>query len=145
MNQQINQRHQDEEHLRLLAIFHYVMAGMVAFGVCILLLQLGLFGMFFRVIAEDMEGTPIPTAAVWVVYLVWGGLITLVLTMATLIFFCGKHLRQHRHHTFCVVMAAIECLSVPLGTILGVFTIVVLMRPSVKELFATPDQDYSIR
>jgi hypothetical protein len=33
-------------------------------------------------------------------------------------------------------MACVACLSVPLGTVLGVFTIIVLMRPSVKALFA---------
>jgi hypothetical protein len=33
-------------------------------------------------------------------------------------------------------MAAIACMLMPFGTVLGVFTIIVLMRPSVKELFA---------
>jgi len=33
------------------------------------------------------------------------------------------------------VMAAIECIFMPFGTVLGVFTIVVLARPSVKEMF----------
>jgi hypothetical protein len=32
-------------------------------------------------------------------------------------------------------MAAIACLFMPLGTILGVFTIIVLIRPNVKALF----------
>jgi hypothetical protein len=33
-------------------------------------------------------------------------------------------------------MACIECLFIPFGTILGVFTVVVLSRESVKALFA---------
>jgi hypothetical protein len=33
------------------------------------------------------------------------------------------------------VIAAISCLLVPLGTVLGIFTILVLVRPSVKERF----------
>ena len=33
-------------------------------------------------------------------------------------------------------VGGVECLFFPFGTILGVFTIVVLMRDSVKELFA---------
>ena len=32
-------------------------------------------------------------------------------------------------------MAATMCLFMPFGTVLGVFTIIVLMRPSVKPLF----------
>jgi hypothetical protein len=34
-----------------------------------------------------------------------------------------------------MVIAIITCLSVPLGTALGVFTLIVLARPSVKQLF----------
>ena len=37
--------------------------------------------------------------------------------------------------TFCLVMGAVACMFMPVGTVLGVFTIVVLMKPSVKELF----------
>jgi len=32
-------------------------------------------------------------------------------------------------------MAGIECLFMPFGTVLGVFTIMVLMRDPVKQLF----------
>ena len=42
---------------------------------------------------------------------------------------------RRKHYTFCFVMACVECLSVPFGTMLGVFTILVLNRASVKELF----------
>jgi hypothetical protein len=33
-------------------------------------------------------------------------------------------------------MAGVECLFMPFGTVLGVFTIIVLMRESVKQVFA---------
>ena len=33
-------------------------------------------------------------------------------------------------------MAAVECVFMPFGTVLGVFTIIVLMREPVKQLFA---------
>jgi hypothetical protein len=48
----------------------------------------------------------------------------------------GRSLRDRRRYLFCLVMAGLMCvLCNPLGTILGVFTIIVLVRPSVKELF----------
>ena len=34
-----------------------------------------------------------------------------------------------------LVVAALECLAFPLGTVLGVFTLIVLVRPEVKQLF----------
>jgi hypothetical protein len=36
---------------------------------------------------------------------------------------------------FCLVMAGIACIFMPFGTALGVLTIIVLMRDSVRELF----------
>ena len=36
---------------------------------------------------------------------------------------------------FCSVVACVEYFFVPLGTVLGVFTILMLNRQSVKELF----------
>jgi len=32
-------------------------------------------------------------------------------------------------------VAAVECIFMPFGTVLGVFTIIVLNRPSIKALF----------
>ena len=51
-------------------------------------------------------------------------------------FLAGRYLSQQRHYTFCLVMAAVACMFMPFGTVLGVFTIIVLVRESVKELFA---------
>ena len=56
-------------------------------------------------------------------------------TFATCVFLAGRNLARRRRYTFCLVMAAIMCLFMPFGTVLGVFTLVVLMRPSVKPLF----------
>ncbi len=36
-----------------------------------------------------------------------------------------------------LVMAGIECLFMPFGTALGVFTIIVLIRDDVKTMFGT--------
>ena len=38
------------------------------------------------------------------------------------------------HYLYCLVVAAVECMLVPFGTVLGVLTIIVLNRPSVKAL-----------
>ena len=48
----------------------------------------------------------------------------------------GLQLRQRRRHTFCVVMAAIGCAFMPFGTVLGIFTLIVLTKPTVRSLFA---------
>jgi hypothetical protein len=60
--------------------------------------------------------------------------------IAGLIIHAGLCLSRRRRPTFCMIIAAINCIFVPIGTVLGVFTILVLSRPSVKELFAAQDR-----
>lgn len=47
----------------------------------------------------------------------------------------GYFLLTRKHHLFCLIAAGIECAYPPLGTALGVFTIVLLLQPAVKEMF----------
>ena len=126
---------QDLEHLRLLSIFYYVFAGLTALGGCCPLLYAGIFVMI-PFTQENMhrpgdppEGLFLGMAGAMIV------LVLVVLLLAYLLFRAGRCLAQHRSRTFCMVMAAFTCLSVPLGTVLGVFTFIVLMRPSVEQLF----------
>ncbi len=50
-------------------------------------------------------------------------------------FLVGLKLRQRQWWTFCYLSGWGECLLFPFGTILGVFTIIVLSRPTVKRSF----------
>ena len=59
------------------------------------------------------------------------------LVFATCVIMSGPSIACRRHYTFAFVIACIECLFFPFGVVLGVFTIIVLARRSVKELFAS--------
>lgn len=127
---------QDEEHLRLLSIFHYVVAGLTALFACfpVIYLIMGLMMLFapqsFGPAKEQ------PPAFVGIMLIVMGAVMILVgWTFAACIAYAGKCLGQRKHYTFCIVMAGIACIFMPFGTILGVFSLVVLMRPTVKALF----------
>jgi hypothetical protein len=75
-----------------------------------------------------------------VVIMVIAGLIILAgWTFAAFVAFAGRSLQTRSRYTFCLVMAGVECIFMPVGTVLGVFTIIVLIRDSVKELFGRPD------
>jgi hypothetical protein len=127
---------QDADHIRLLAIFHFVIAGLVALAACIPLLHLVL-GIVILVAPESFgsgnDGVPRAVGLVFV-------LVAIVISFAGWTFAgclacSGRCLLRHKSYTFCLVMAAVACLMVPLGTILGVLTILVLLRPTTKTLF----------
>lgn len=54
---------------------------------------------------------------------------------AVCLFIAARCLSRHTRYVFCLVMAGIECIFMPFGTVLGIFTIIVLLRESVKTLF----------
>ena len=62
--------------------------------------------------------------------------IAMMWTIGILLLMSGRFLGRHEHHTFSFVIAILSCLNMPLGTILGVFTLIVLSRSSVKALYA---------
>lgn len=129
----------DADHLRLLSIFHYVMAGVVAVFGCIPIIHVGMGVMMvsgkFPGPAPGPGAPPFPAEMGWF-FIGMGGLFILIAqTMAVLAFLSGRWIGARKNMTFCLVVAGIECLQVPLGTVLGVFTFLVLQRPTVRALF----------
>ena len=51
----------------------------------------------------------------------------------------GRYLSRRRRYTYCLVMGGVACIFMPFGTVLGVFTIITLVRDSVKRLFRRDD------
>ena len=130
---------QDLQHLKLLSIFHYVVGGIIALFSCFPIIHI-IMGIVFIISPESLAppGEPSPPSWFGWIFVVMGSTIILIgWTLAALVLAAGRFLGNQTHYTFCLVMAAIECACMPFGTVLGVFTIIVLMRESVKELFST--------
>ncbi|MHC4084258.1 MAG: hypothetical protein ACYSWZ_02020 [Planctomycetota bacterium] len=123
---------QDEEHLKLLSIFHYVVGGILGFFACIPIIHL-IIGIAMLAGAFGGDGPP---PAMGLLFLV-GGLIAITAgwTLAICLIISGKRIARRTSYKFCFVIACISCAFQPFGTILGIFTIIVLIRPRVKELF----------
>lgn len=125
----------DLEHLRLLSIFHYVVAGLAAFFSCFALLY-SIFGILM--ISGAMSGNgkaPPPPFLGWMFIVFSAVALLLGWGFAACLVLAGRYLQAHRRYTFCLVIAGLECMFSPFGTVLGVFTLIVLLRPSVQELF----------
>lgn len=140
---------EDNEHLRLLSIFHYVVGGVSALFslVPIIYIAMGVFmlinpaGAFPKMPAEFSSMEPEVAAAMppawfgWIFVVLGALFLILGMAFSLLIVFTGKWMMQRRHHTVCVVMGAIACAFFPFGTALGVFSLIVLNRSSVKDQF----------
>lgn len=126
----------DAKHLDMLAIFYYVFAGMAALGACFGLIYVVLGAVFIlNPPAMPENGDMPPEVLGWIFFGVGTVVLLLGWSFAFSVYLAGRSLHNRLRHTYCLIIAALCCLQVPLGTILGVFTFVVLMRPSVKAIF----------
>ena len=130
---------QDRQHLDLLGIFHYVVAGLGAlfslFPVIHLVIGLAMVTGHMNDL-HAKPGEPDPALVGWFFVAFAGVVIACGLTVSALLAYAGRCLRQRRRYTFCLVMAAISCAFMPFGTVLGIFTLIVLTKPAVKPSFA---------
>ena len=135
-----DQRNIDADHLNLLSIFHFVGAGLAFLGMIIMVAEFTLIHFVLTnpaLLQSPRQPAPPPqffqifSVFIWF-YLVLG---LWCLASAILNIMSGLFLRVRKYRTFSFVVAGMNCLHIPLGTVLGIFTIVVLTRESVRELY----------
>lgn len=127
---------EDLQYLKLLSIFHYVVGGLGALFsfIPIIYVVIGILAVCIPGTFEG-QGEAMPAFIGWIFIIMGAVLIVVGWAFSACIIITGRSLARRIHYMFCIVMAAIECIFMPFGTVLGVFTIVVLARPSVKEMF----------
>ncbi|MGL6338472.1 MAG: hypothetical protein ACRC80_04945 [Waterburya sp.] len=138
MNNNINNN--DSSNLKLLSIFHYIYGGFSLF----VFVSWTIFFLSFYIplLSGDTSSATSQyftnsnsrkqlidlSIAVTLFLLVFIG-------FAICIIVSGNSLNKRKNYWFSFVIACLECLSVPLGTALGVYTIISLQRDSVKKLY----------
>ena len=128
----------DDEHLKLISLFHFVVAVLEAGTGLLFIFH---FGMGLAMVTGKWPGvsgphsTPTPDLMGWF-FTVFGGVALVgheALALLTLI--AGLSIRKRRHHLFCLIVAGLGCFYMPVGSALGAFSFIVLLRPSVKAKF----------
>lgn len=129
----------DSEHLRILSICQYVHAGLCALYAFfpILHLMIGL-AMVFAPQAMCSRHNPAncpPPFIGW--FFVGIAIFTMAMGFgfAISMFLTGRYISRRKHWLACIILSGLECIIMPTGTVLGIFNIVILTRPSVKKLF----------
>lgn len=122
----------DEEHLKLLAFYHFLFAGintlfLVVFVILPLVMGPGAYG------PMHFPGGPGPLDMRQRLLggLLIGGLMILVFAMN------GWSLKNRQNRISSMILSCVECLSLPWGMVLGISTLMVLKRESVKALFSS--------
>lgn len=129
----------DLDHLRILAVCHFVFAVVSIAAIGILFFHHQMMELVFSSpeFSQQQSGAPFDPAELFGLF-IWayiaGGVLLVLLGLLNIL--AGWGLLKHRFRTLSFVVAGIDCLSIPLGTTLGIFSIIVLSRPSVAQLYA---------
>ncbi len=130
----------EDKYLTVLSVIHYVLAVPVFFIGCFPLIHLTVgLGMLFGDFPAASGSAPPPEGLLGMVggmFVVIAGLIiTIFWGLSASMVAVGRSLQKRRFHTFCLVIALLEATFAPLGTILGLLTILLLVQPSVRARF----------
>jgi hypothetical protein len=128
---------EDNSNLNSLATAHYVVGGIMVLFSCLPLVHLAI-GLSFILGVHGRFGQTgeIPPAFFgWIFFL--AGLVAFLVAQAVSIsvIVSGHFLKQRKNYMFTFILACVACMFVPLGTVLGIFTIMVLSRDSVKKIY----------
>ena len=129
------------ESLNLLAAAHYVLAVVTA-----LLMPVGLYlawvGWDLLHPARGEHWLPRPGQELldplrWgaVFFMLGGVLATLSLLHAGVLVYIGRMLARRRRRRLCLAFSIFDLTYVPLGTALGVLTLVALLKPQARQMF----------
>jgi hypothetical protein len=122
---------QDYDQLKTLGICTLVYAGFVGLVslFCLIYVAVGV------AMVADPGSDPDAQTAGGIVALIGVIICSFFLAKCLLLVFSGIGLLKHKWRTVSYVGAGLSCMNMPLGTILGVFTFLVLGRPSVRALY----------
>jgi heme/copper-type cytochrome/quinol oxidase subunit 3 len=126
---------QDQDHLKLLSIFHFIVGGICVFFACFPLIH---FGVGIVMMSGSFDGDNGNQAPVWagLLFAAIGGAFFLSgQALAWLTIYSGFKIKKREKYMLSFVVACVMCIFVPFGTALGIFTIIVLSRESVKQLY----------
>jgi hypothetical protein len=125
----------DNEHLKVLSVVHYVQGGLHVLISCILIIHF-IFGLIIAIAPQFFgHGPQAPPAFVGILMSTFAGCFMVMgWLFGGLTIYSGVCIKNHKHRTFSLIMAVINCLSIPFGTALGIFTIIVLTREAGNHL-----------
>jgi len=130
----------DEEHLRLLSLFHFIKGGIASAFSLLGLIYFIFLGFIMKMgsrfnMSSDSYNEELPLQVMSYIFVIGGVIVLLVLLSGILQLVSGYYLKRKEYRLFSFIIGIIEILEVPYGTILGLMTLIVLSRDSVKRKY----------
>jgi hypothetical protein len=128
-----------KNQLNTISLLHYVYGALVCVG------GLGMLAFIFvgHLLNSDLvqnSGDEPPPAVLGHMFVGMGWFFFLLIeVMGALIIASGRAISKRRNRTFSMVIAGFQCLSFPLGTALGVFSLIALSDAEVKAAYDLPE------
>lgn len=133
-----DQQKTDADHLGILSVLHFVMAGLAFVGLLFIGAHFAVMNTVFGNpdMWKNQPGSNPPPEEFFAVFK-WMYLLMSVLMLAGGVgnALSGIYLRKRKNRVFSMIVAGINCMNMPMGTVLGVFTFMVLLRDSVREVY----------
>ena len=125
-----------QHDLKVLSICYYIMAGINgAYAILAAAYVLFIEAILTNVPLRNTAGKALPDFVPAVIAGFGGALAGFGLVCAACMAFAAWSLPKRRNYVVVMVAAILNCLQIPFGTVLGVFTFVVLNRPGVRHSF----------
>ena len=131
----------DADHLRVLAICHYITAGLTLLMSGFIPLHYAIMKMVFtnpKLMAPQPGQPAMPfDPAEFFALIQWFYVIAAVFMLSAVILtaISGRFIQRRVNRLFSLIVAGFMCMFFPFGTALGVFTFIVLTRESVRRLY----------
>jgi hypothetical protein len=132
-------KNRDIIHLNILSGFHYLVG--VYFLLTTLFVSRYVLAGIIAFMRSNGTASPSESFTSWGQVVMISTLVIFMVAMGIAILLAGHYLRKQKARIYCSVIAGIECLAFPLGTLLGVFTLIKLNKDSVNQLFANKKVD----
>jgi len=130
--------------LKALSIGHYIQGGIVAFYSLVALLYGAFIGTIVTKVGGANQQQQLPDGILAILSIIFSAILFALALYTVCIFLAARWLGSRQHILFIQIVSGLNCLFIPYGAALGVFTLVVLARPQTKGLFFGPAAETAV-
>jgi hypothetical protein len=120
------------DNLNTFKVLYYIKG---ALNLCFLFIPMAWIGIFSNMPTEEFNDPTVPFNVEYFLIGIIAIVVLFALGSGIGSIMAGNYLGQRKNRTFILVVAILNCFTGVLGIVLGIFTIVEIQKPHVRERF----------